>query len=56
MKPKKTQSMVSKRRDEILNILKNNKTVKNEEKIQEHDFRIDILESVVKDRIYKKMK
>ena len=31
MKPKKTKSMVSKRRDEILNILKNNKTVKNEE-------------------------
>lgn len=31
MKPKKTQSIVSKRRDEILNILKNNKTIKNEE-------------------------
>ena len=31
MKAKKTQSMVSKRREEILNILKNNKTVKNEE-------------------------
>lgn len=31
MKAKKTQTMVSKRREEILNILKNNKTVKNEE-------------------------